>query len=183
MFRFCFKKALQSVAVLLRTESAQRMNYMRLLKLLYICDKESLGETGQPITRDKAVAMKQGPVLSNLYSLIKGEHPLYQTWDQFVEKERFEIHLIEDPGTAQLSKYEIEKLHEVADRYRLCDEWDMVELTHAFAEWAKNDPGDSSKKKDIPLDDILESVGRSKDAEVIKKDAALNAHLVSLFKD
>ena len=70
-FRFDFLKTLQASGVLLQLD-ANRMAYIRLLKLLYIADRELLAETGRTLTGDEAVAMKNGPVLSRVYDLIKG---------------------------------------------------------------------------------------------------------------
>ena len=181
MFRFDFEKTLQAVAVMLRSESSRRMNYMRLLKLLYICDRESIAEIGRSITGDETVAMERGPVLSHVYNLIKGLHYDSPIWDRFIEKDRYEIMLkeIRDPGTDLLNKFEIEKINEVAERHRLHDEWDMVQLTHKLPEWKKNNPGDSSKP--IPLDDILEATGRMADADSIKKEAAFEHHLTAIL--
>jgi hypothetical protein len=43
-----------------------RMEYVRLLKLLYIADREMMAEAGAPVTGDRAVAMDHGPVLSHV---------------------------------------------------------------------------------------------------------------------
>ena len=72
VFRFHFEKTLESVGVLLRKECSKRMNYMKLLKLLYICDRECIKNHNRPITGDRVVAMKRGPVLSHLYANIPG---------------------------------------------------------------------------------------------------------------
>ena len=64
-FRFHFERALQASAYLLRLDR-KKMSYLRLLKLLYIADREWLAETGESITGDRAYAMKQGPVLSTI---------------------------------------------------------------------------------------------------------------------
>ena len=70
-FRFHFEKTLQASAVLLGLDGG-RMDRIRLLKLLYIVDRELLAEIGRPLTGDMAIAMKHGPVLSQVYDLIKG---------------------------------------------------------------------------------------------------------------
>jgi len=68
-----------------------------------------------------------------------------------------------------LSRYEIEKLDEVCRKHRDDDEFDLVQITHDYEEWKKNDPGDSSKP--IPFRDILEAVGREKDYADIASEA------------
>ncbi len=46
------------------------MSYMKLIKLLYLADREALARWGRPITTDTYVAMKHGPVLSYILNLI-----------------------------------------------------------------------------------------------------------------
>jgi uncharacterized phage-associated protein len=62
-FRFHFDRTLQASAYLLHLRKG-RMSQLRLLKLLYIADREWLAESGYPITGDHARALKNGPVLT-----------------------------------------------------------------------------------------------------------------------
>lgn len=168
--KFYYKKTLQAVAFLLRRSGPSKSdNYMRLIKLLYIADRESLREIGKPITGDQAIAMRQGPVLSHVLDLIKGQSYNSPDWEKFIIQENYNIRLINDPGIEELCPYEIKKLQEVWDKYHSNGEWEMVEITHEFPEWKKNDPGDSSKK--IPLADILEAVGQLDALGVIEQEA------------
>ncbi len=168
-FRFDFLKTVQAVAVLLRLAGAHRRdNYMRLIKLLYIADRRSLQETGRPITGDRVVAMKHGPVLSNVLDLINDRHHRSGEWASFIERDGFEIALVQDPGNSELCPYEVDVLQAVWTEHCDRDPWQLVDETHGLAEWRKNDPGESSKE--IPIADILEAVGRT-DAEQIEEDA------------
>jgi uncharacterized phage-associated protein len=178
-FPFNFTKTLQAVATLLRRERGQCMSVLRILKLLYIADREALRETGRTITGDKIVAMKYGPVLSRLYDLVKGEDILAPQWDQYMEKDGYQVSLAQDPGNGSLTRYDIEKIEEVCARYREMSDWDIVDETHGFPEWIKNDPGNSSKR--IPLDDVLEAVGQANNRDAILKDARAATSLTQLF--
>ena len=60
-FRFSIQKTIQAVGVLLRLARG-RMGRLRLLKLLYIADRESLREFHRPIIGSRTVAMKNGPL-------------------------------------------------------------------------------------------------------------------------
>ena len=73
ILHFNITKTIQASAVLLKADPNHSMSRLRLLKLLYIADRESLTERARPITGDYPVAMDHGPVLSNTYNLIKGE--------------------------------------------------------------------------------------------------------------
>ena len=48
------------------------MSYMKLIKLLYLADREALLRWGRPITFDAYVSMDRGPVLSSVLDLING---------------------------------------------------------------------------------------------------------------
>ena len=69
-FRFDFEKTLQGASVLLNLDGS-RMDRIRLLKLLYIADREAFGEWGIPISHDNYVSMDNGPVPSQTYNLVK----------------------------------------------------------------------------------------------------------------
>ncbi len=64
------KKAAQAAAYLLKLHG-EPMKYFVLIKLLYLADRQSLIETGLPITGDKMVSMPHGPVLSQILDLIQ----------------------------------------------------------------------------------------------------------------
>jgi len=181
MFAFKFDKALQATAYLLRRESCHEMSYMRLVKILYLADRESLRQTGRPITGDRIAAMKQGPVLSGLLDLIKGTHLRSPEWAQFIQKQEYNIRLINDPGNASLSRFEIETLERVAEEHRSHDEWLMVQFTHQHCpEWRKNEPTENSMNW-ISLGDILEAVGRAADLPEIEDDAKKDQAFARLF--
>jgi uncharacterized phage-associated protein len=165
-FRFNFEKSLQSAAVLLRLEEG-RMPYMRLLKLLYIADREMLATTASPITSDRAYAMKLGPVLSRIYSLIMGADCRFDEWSKHIETQGYAVKLILDPGRGRLSKGEIEKLSEISERYRSKDRWELSELTHDFPEWEWHWPTEAiGGSYPIPWEDMLKAQGQ--DAEIVE---------------
>lgn len=180
MFPLDFDKLVQATAFLLRREHTRSMNYMRLVKLIYIADRESLAERGHPIAGGSACAMERGPVISELLDLIKGMHLRAPEWSGFFEREGYDIRLKGEPGNAALSRRDIGKLEEVASRYSDRDEWEMVDLTHSFPEWQCNNPGESSRP--IPLADILAAVKRTEDAAEIQEDARQQMLMLRLLE-
>jgi uncharacterized phage-associated protein len=174
IFRFNIAKTIQASAVLLKAEQTNRMSRLRLLKLLYISDREALTERARPITGDRPVAMDHGPVLTNTYDLIKGEDFLATEWDKYIKREGRDAVLTSDPGVGDLSRYEIAKLHDVARRFQDRDDWDVAEFTHTFDEWIKNKPQKGSSNP-IPDDDVLAATGLSQLKDRIAADAAAEA--------
>ena len=178
-FNFGTRKIVEAAATLLRSEPCRRMSYLRLLKLLYIADREALRETGRPIVGTRPVAMKHGPVLSEVLDLVKGEHWDEATWSQFIRKDGYEVELESDPGVLSLSRYEIGVLTGVVEENRDTDDWQLVEKTHAFQEWQRNYQDGTSTP--IPLADIVEAVGRATDRDEILQDAEQTKELRRLF--
>lgn len=180
-FRLNHRKAMQAAAFLLKQKqgSAKTDNYMRLLKLLYFADRESIRETGAPITGDKFIAMERGPTLSGLLDFVKQLRPDNAEWDKYIEKIGYEIHLINDPGNGELSKYEINLLRRIWEENRELDEWDVAKKSEQFPEWKENESGCSSKP--IPLKDMLSAVGLSDYLADIETMAAEEKAINQLF--
>lgn len=138
-------RTIQASRVLLNLEPGQRSSYMRLLKLLYLADREMISETGSPITYDRTVAMKHGPVLSETYNLIKGEHVDAALWNRFVQKDEYTLSPTgEEPGRDRLSRLAVSILTKVSEEHKQYDDWQLVDHLHAtLPEWGENWPGEN----------------------------------------
>jgi uncharacterized phage-associated protein len=168
-FHFGTRKIVEAAAVVLRTERCGRMSYLRLVKLLYIADRESLRETGRPIVGTRPVAMEYGPVLSEVLDLVKGQHRDEAVWAEFIREDGYAVELHGNPGVRSLSRYEIERLAKTAEEYRNTDDWAIVEQTHTFKEWRDNYREGTSVT--IPLEHMLEAVGRAEEQDEILQEA------------
>ncbi len=155
------------------------MNYMRLLKVLYIAERESLAESGKPITGSNVIAMERGPVLEDVFRLIRNQHISTPRWAEFLRVDNYYLEMTSDPGVGLLSRFVTRKLEDVAQRHAQHDEWDMVEITHKLPEWEKNNPGTSWK--DISLSDILAAVGRADDLDEFIAAAKFESQLDQFF--
>jgi uncharacterized phage-associated protein len=174
------KKIAQAAAFLLDLEPGKTTEYLRLLKLLYMADRESLREKRRSITNDDVFAMKDGPVLSETYDTIKQGDPASE-WGKLIEKDGYFLRLrqkTEGVPVGRLSKYERQKLREVSERCHGKDVWTVRDLTHDFPEW--EDPGRTSIR--IPLQKILAALGlRDEAREVVAEtsDRDAMAYLLS----
>ena len=177
-FKFNIHGTVQAVAHLLRQAPGRRMSYMKLIKLLYIADKRSLGHCGAPITGDKPVAMEHGPVLSKVLDFLTERQDISQ-WRQFFRRDGYDAVMLADPGRDDLSDFAVQTLDAVFQEYQDHGKWEIRDLTHDFPEWQKNDPGKSSRE--IPLRDILEAVGRGDNAEEIEREAQALLRFEGLF--
>lgn len=169
------KKAAAAAGVLLKYVGG-RMPYMRLVKLLYLADRESLDRVGRPIIGGRYVAMKYGPVLSELLDLVKAEGG--SLWSEFIQTDRFDVVLTREPDLGALSQAEIDLLQEAARLCEKLDQWKLADLTHTFPEW--KDPGTSAF--DIAPEEILRALGKTdEEIEEARQTANERAHFDSLF--
>jgi len=148
-------KVIQASAVLLK-EHGQQMSRLRLLKLLYMADRESIRQTGHPITLTTPVAMDNGPLSSEVYDFIKSEHAESEKWSRYFNNKGIYVRMLADPGVQELSRFEIQTLKRIAAEHEDIDDDLLVEKCHKFQEWIKNAVPGSSKK--IPFADIMDAV-------------------------
>lgn len=66
------RKVAQMAAFLLG-KGGDRMPHLKLMKLLYLSDREAMERYGFPISGDCIVAMPHGPVLSMTLNLMDGD--------------------------------------------------------------------------------------------------------------
>ncbi len=134
------------------------MNYLALMKLLYLVDREALLRFGRPITGDKVVAMKHGPVLSRVYDLVshkKQEAPT-SVWHKFIPRPDAFVYTVKCSGlphTSELSPAEVALIDEIYAKFRGWSEWDLVAHTHELPEW--HDPKHTPVP--IPFENILKA--------------------------
>ena len=132
------------------------MSYMKLIKMLYLADRQSLIETGYPITGDRPVSMDRGPVLSRVLDLINWGGS--SVWQRFISPSHdYDIDLLEPAGTDELSPYEVEVLHSINERFGGLDRWALVRYTHTLPEWV--DPAGAAVEIDPRV--ILREAGKS----------------------
>lgn len=172
VLRFNERRATEAAARFLKLRGG-RMSYLKLIKLLYLLDREALLRWGRPVTTDRYVAMDNGPVVSRIFNLIRdepapGADPI---WRQYISApSNYEVALTCDPETDELSRAEESLIEEVFSRYGKLSRWDLVNLSHDLPEW--QDPHGSA----IPIQyrDILRA-GEKTESEIAAVESELEA--------
>ena len=145
-----------------------KMPYLKIMKLLYLADREKLLRKGFPMSEDTLVSMDHGPVLSNTLDLIKGDLikgvKSEETWNSLIsEKQDYHIALkknIEVEDLNELSPSDLKILECVWNNFGRMNQWDLVHYTHKeCSEW--KDPEGSSSP--IPFIDIFRAFGMSEE--------------------
>jgi len=177
---FDSQKAIQMVGVILRNHRASIASKLRILKILYVADRESIRDTGYPMLGSRVVAMDHGPLHSAALDLINGEHIDEPQFSQHFEKFGYMLQMSKDPGVGRLSRNDIEIIESVCQRYASVGDWDLAhDITHSFDEWkACHSAGTSTT---IPLEAIIDAVGRAADRNQIIEDIRLEKMAESAF--
>ena len=161
-FRFNAKKAAQSAYKLLVLSGGKR-NYMELVKLLYLSDREALLRLERQITGDRLAVLPYGPVLSRILDLIRWG-PMNEEdapwFDAVSPPYGYEVSALADCGENELSGAECQIIDEVFAKYGRKDWRELSRLTHELPEYV--DP----KGGRIPIspEQILKLEGKSQDA-------------------
>lgn len=155
------EKATASAAFLLRLRGGQ-MSYLKLIKLLYLADREALHRWGFNITTDRYVSMDHGPVVSNIYNLVTIDERENAFWSQYITPPlgRYEVALrTEQIPDNQLSRAEEKLLTEIYGTYGTWSRWKLRDFTHSLPEWSDPD----GRSTPITIASILKAQGESDD--------------------
>lgn len=133
---------------------------IKLLKLLYIADREAFRKLGRPISFDRYVSMEHGPVLSHTYNLMNGAVQDNGYWSSIITPRVGHKLSISDESEVNfdaLSDAELAIADVVYKQFGHVQRFDLCKITHSFDEWI--DPGSSSSP--LTYKEILHGVGYS----------------------
>jgi len=170
-FKFNETKTTQIAALFIKKQGGV-LNYTKLIKLLYLTDREALSRWERPLTGDSYVAMPRGPVLSKTYDLI--DYPIFldtkSYWHEFIGKSAYDVSLITEPNDDELSKREIDLIDEIYQKYKDKTWGQMIDICHDCChEWEH--PGDNSIP--IMIEDILKELKKTpKEIELIEEEVS-----------
>ncbi|HTT63909.1 MAG TPA: Panacea domain-containing protein [Bryobacteraceae bacterium] len=140
------------------------MSYLKLVKLLYLADREALIRWGRPVTTDCYISTGSGPVVSRIYDLIRNEPApnSARIWAKFISGPvDYEVRLLDDPGSSELSVAEQQLIDEVFGEHGRESRWALVDYTYGLPEWTHPDGG----ARPIEYRDILRAAHKT-EAEI-----------------
>ena len=160
------RKVAQMAAFFLLQEEGGIMYVLKLMKLLYLAERETLFRYGIPMCGDRAFSMDHGPVLSTTLDLMNGFVRVEDKngWDGWIsDRSGHRVTLkkeVKPEALDELSPANIETLQSVWDKFGGFDQWELVAYTHDnCSEW--QNPHASS----IPItyEEIFLALGYSED--------------------
>lgn len=143
-----------------------KLEVLKLMKLLYLAERESFLRFGESLTGDALVSMPHGPVLSMTLDFINGGHEsIPNGWATWITDREDRMLALRDPSMLRtpeqdllaLSDSDLEVLEFVWGKYGHYSAWDLRNMTHngLCPEW--EDPHGSSRP--IPIKKLLSVLG------------------------
>lgn len=149
------------VASFFALKAGGSINVVKLMKLIYLGDREFLRRFDAPILHDRLVSMPKGPVNSNTYNCASGQVQA-DVWDSYLSDSANHMVSSAQPELTvdaldELSRAELRVLDDVWKEFGHLNQWDLVRYTHENCdEW--EDPSGSSET--IPYERVLKVLGK-----------------------
>jgi len=135
-------KATQAAAFFLRSAQGQNITkYRKLVRLMYLADREALVRLGNKITHGKHCSLPDGPVISEVNDLLSGSDYAYKYqeqgyWSKHIICTRNNgVSLLDDPGTGRLAASHIAILEYIANEYGELSDDELGAITHSLPEY------------------------------------------------
>ena len=159
------RRAAETIAYLLLKNGKRSMDKLKLIKLVYLADRESLRRIGHPIQSEARCSLPHGPVNSLTLDCLNGKFPSASDatgWAEILtppdgHKVGLADKTITPDDLGELSRSDMEVLDSIWGKFGKMSSTDLVDWTHDpknVPEW--EDPGRSSKP--ITLLSILKAV-------------------------
>ncbi len=175
------KKATALAAIIIKNDNGKgAMNYMKLLKMMYMCDRLTLRKFNHTITHDTYIAMKKGPVLSYTYNIIAMADDTVSGfgtfWKKYIhtDEDRYEVTLCDSEGPEGIL-YPDEKdiARYVSDSYKLLNEWEIVDIIYMLCDEWKDSRKKNASHRPISLDMMRKAIQREE-----KQDKKILASII-----
>ena len=174
---------LAQMAAFFADSEGGEINVLKLMKLLYLADRESMRRHGHSISNDDMFSLPHGPILSKAYRLANqeaaaAEQQIWREW--FADRIQGDRALTLCTSVSReklnyFSELDIEILQAVWNQFGKMNQWQLRDYTHTHCkEWC--DPHGS--RKPIEEIEVLRAIGIDEAealliAERIKDDKAL----------
>ena len=138
---FKYSKVAQ-IAAVFADKQGGTINVLKLIKLMYLADRESMDRTGFPISFDRLVSMEHGPVLSRTLNLINGALDARGAakWDEWIsDRENHDVSVkrtFDRSDLDELSDADLDAIYAVWAQFGGMDKWTLRDYTHKYlGEW------------------------------------------------
>lgn len=138
-FPFNRQKAAEAAAEFIRLAGGH-INILKLTKLMYLLDRESLERAGCPVVGGEYLSMKHGPVTSQVLDAINGKNGEGKgAWSDLVSKrDGHEVSSTQTIERDHLSPFEVDLIAELHRQHEYKNQFELREWCHENCrEWVK----------------------------------------------
>lgn len=156
------------VAAFFLLQARGLLNVVKIIKLIYLADREFMRAYDEPMLMDCLVSMKNGPVNSATYACVNEGR---DGWDDFIsDRAVHNVGLVKSETNLddldELSEADTEVLAAIWAQFGHMNQWQLVAYTHKNCpEW--EDPGNTSTE--IPYLRVFKFLGKD-DPERLAKN-------------
>lgn len=161
---FNTEKAIAAIKLVLSNMDTKSCDFHKLFKILYFAERKHLAQYGRAISGDKFIAMKDGPVPSNVYDVLRvlrGDSIFHSSIDftkYFAVKSGHYIFLLDDNLDMDIfSESEIECLMDSIEENKNLSFGILRDKSHDFA-WES-----ANRNDDMSIFDIAKAGGANDD--------------------
>jgi uncharacterized phage-associated protein len=178
-FKFKADKLVETILYLAR--SAMELDQYKVVKLIYLADREHFRRFRRPISFDRFVAMEYGPVASNTLRIMKGEGVAGVDKNALpFEVRKFDkLYFLEHPKRdikrEMFSKSDLKVLDEVIGEYGNCTFGQLYNLTHEHFAYDRAWQNRHSNAEPMRFEDFLDA---SAEKEEIVEGLEFVAHAI-----
>tara|TARA_R110002094_G_scaffold125794_1_gene119814 strand:- start:17 stop:568 length:552 start_codon:yes stop_codon:yes gene_type:complete len=159
MYGYNERKAAQVVAFF-ALKSSGMINVLKLAKLLYLAERESMNKFDEPMFFDKLVSMDHGPVTSISLNLVNDLQPS-ESWPEFISgRQGYDVKASENIDFCsldELSKADLSVLEGLWEKFADFDQYQLRDWTHKNCNEWENPRGSSEP---IPHDRVFKFLGK-----------------------
>lgn len=150
-------KAAEAIAFLLE-KSGRTMEILKLMKLIYLVERRSYEQFGEPIIGDTPYSFEHGPVLSRVYDLAKqGSKATSKHWSSYMaQSQDYYVNLkaaveVKPDDLLNLSDSDIEILESIWAEFGHKTGNELRAYTHTLPEYEEQAPGKRSLINQVKL--------------------------------
>ena len=128
------RKATQIAAFFLKESNNYIPDFIKLVKLMYLADREALLELGYTLTKGTHYSLPKGPIVSEVYDWLKGTL-VGEFWNQHIKRSgKYGVSLERNPGIGLLAESHIRLLQRIQKEHGNKSTWQLVKDVEALPE-------------------------------------------------
>lgn len=147
-----------------------QINYTKLIKIMYLFEREMLRHYNRRVTYDELVNLQHGVVLSSIFNRIKMINNANVYWKQYISTHGYDVFLKKDVPDLLLGLTE-EETREITlldEKYKEYNFGQMIDEVHKLVEWNNNPPSSAYGNPSTDFEALLESLEKNEnDKEII----------------